>query len=81
MSSRCGTRTHRNDLEGQPELTDSFFARISPTFKEDRWSPIVRQIRKLWYECAQITGSVEVAARLLLEMMSPSASFAPTLAD
>jgi hypothetical protein len=48
-----------------------FFERISPTFKKDKWSPIVRQIRSLWYECAQVTGSVETAARLLMEMMCP----------
>lgn len=36
------------------------------------WSPIVRQIRGLWYKCAQSSGNVETAAKLLLEMMSPS---------
>lgn len=49
----------------------SFFDRISQTFKRDKWSPIVRQIRSLWYECAQRTGNVETAAQILLEMMSP----------
>jgi hypothetical protein len=53
---------------------DRFFDRISDTFKEDKWSPIVRQIRTLWYQCAQHTGNVEAAAKLLLEMMSPSMS-------
>jgi hypothetical protein len=48
-----------------------FFERISATFKKDKWSPIVRQIRTLWYECAQVTGNVEMAARLLVEMMCP----------
>jgi hypothetical protein len=32
----------------------------------------VRQIRGLWYKCAQSSGNVETAAKLLLEMMSPS---------
>jgi len=33
---------------------------------------VVKQIRAMWYECAQHTGAVEVAAKLLLEMMGPS---------
>ena len=49
-----------------------FFERISTTFKKDKWSPIVRQIRSLWYHCAQVTGNVEMAARLLVEMMCPA---------
>ncbi|OCF54163.1 hypothetical protein L486_08360 [Kwoniella mangroviensis CBS 10435] len=55
----------------QYDLALRFFDRISQGFKRERWSPIVRQIRKLWYECAQQTGNVESAARLLVEMMSP----------
>ncbi|ORY33796.1 Foie gras liver health family 1-domain-containing protein [Naematelia encephala] len=55
----------------QHNLAMRFFGRISSSFKHDRWTPIVRQIRGLWYECAQRTGNVESAARLLLEMMSP----------
>nr|XP_018263872.1 uncharacterized protein I303_03747 [Kwoniella dejecticola CBS 10117]OBR86030.1 hypothetical protein I303_03747 [Kwoniella dejecticola CBS 10117] len=55
----------------QYEMALRFFDRISLGFKRERWSPIVRQIRKLWYECAQQTGNVESAARLLIEMMSP----------
>lgn len=49
----------------------SFFERISQTFERERWTPIVRQIRKLWYECTQRTGHVDSAARLLVEMMCP----------
>ncbi|WRT67104.1 uncharacterized protein IL334_004070 [Kwoniella shivajii] len=56
---------------GQHEMALRFFDRISLGFKRERWSPIVRQIRKLWYECAQQTGNVESAARLLVEMMCP----------
>jgi hypothetical protein len=48
-----------------------FFERISPSFKKDKWAPVVREIRTLWYECAQRTGNVEDAARLLVEMMCP----------
>lgn len=29
----------------------------------------------MWYECAQHTGSVEVAYKLLLEMMCPGSGF------
>ncbi|WVF72135.1 hypothetical protein IAT40_006947 [Kwoniella sp. CBS 6097] len=55
----------------QYDMALRFFDRISQGFRRERWSPIVRQIRKLWYECAQQTGSVETAARLLVEMMCP----------
>ncbi|WWC69487.1 uncharacterized protein I206_103428 [Kwoniella pini CBS 10737] len=55
----------------QYEMAIRFFDRISHGFKRERWSPIVKQIRRLWYECAQQTGNVESAARLLVEMMSP----------
>ncbi|WVQ98716.1 hypothetical protein IAU59_005847 [Kwoniella sp. CBS 9459] len=55
----------------QYDMALRFFDRISQGFRRERWSPIVRQIRELWYECAQQTGSVETAARLLLEMMCP----------
>ncbi|WWC90065.1 uncharacterized protein L201_004998 [Kwoniella dendrophila CBS 6074] len=55
----------------QYDMALRFFDRISQGFKRERWSPIVRQIRKLWYQCAQQTGNVETAARLLVEMMSP----------
>ncbi|WVQ77984.1 hypothetical protein IAT38_000065 [Cryptococcus sp. DSM 104549] len=56
---------------GQYDMAMRFFDRISQSFKRERWSPIVRQIRKLWYECAQRTGNVESAARLLVETMCP----------
>ncbi|WVR05238.1 hypothetical protein IAU60_002250 [Kwoniella sp. DSM 27419] len=56
----------------QYDLALRFFDRISLGFKRERWSQIVRQIRKLWYECAQRTGNVETAARLLVEMMCPN---------
>ncbi|KAK8869844.1 hypothetical protein IAR55_000412 [Kwoniella newhampshirensis] len=56
---------------GQYEMAIRFFDRISQSFKRDRWTPIVRQIRQLWYECAQRTGNVESAARLSIEMMCP----------
>ncbi|KAL7423964.1 hypothetical protein Q5752_001549 [Cryptotrichosporon argae] len=56
---------------GQYELAMRFFERISQTFKRDKWAPIVREIRSMWYDCAQRTGSVETAARLLVEMMAP----------
>lgn len=46
-----------------------FFDRIAKTYQREKWDPIVANIRTLWYECAQRTGAVEVAARLLLEMM------------
>ncbi|OCF45455.1 hypothetical protein I317_00702 [Kwoniella heveanensis CBS 569] len=55
----------------QYDMALRFFDRISQGFRRERWSPIVRQIRELWYECAQQTGSVETAARLLVEMMCP----------
>ncbi|WWD15882.1 hypothetical protein CI109_100306 [Kwoniella shandongensis] len=56
---------------GQYDMAMRFFDRISQSFKREQWTPIVRQIRKLWYECAQRTGSVESAARLSIEMMCP----------
>lgn len=56
---------------GQYDLAIRFFERIADTFKRNRWSPIVRQIRSLWYECAQKTGQVESAVTLLIEMMCP----------
>ncbi|WVW83128.1 hypothetical protein I302_105146 [Kwoniella bestiolae CBS 10118] len=55
----------------QYDMALRFFDRISQGFKREGWSPIVIQIRKLWYECAQQTGNVESAARLLVDMMSP----------
>jgi hypothetical protein len=39
--------------DGPRMLIERFFERISTTFQRERWAPIVRQIRKLWYECAQ----------------------------
>lgn len=55
-------------------IYDSFFDRISQSFKRDKWQPIVREIRKMWYTCAQQTGTVEIAARLLVEMMGSGMS-------
>jgi hypothetical protein len=54
---------------GQWEMAMRFFDRIAKTYQRERWDPIVANIRSLWYECAQRTGAVEVAARLLLETM------------
>jgi len=56
---------------GQHEMAMRFFDRISPSFRRERWQPIVRQIRGLWYECAQRTDSIETAARIVFEMMCP----------
>jgi hypothetical protein len=53
------------------EVNSSFFDRVSQSFKREQWPPIVREIRTLWYECTQRTGSVESAVRLLVEMMCP----------
>ncbi len=48
-----------------------FFERISKNYKREHWDPITWSIRDTWYKCAQRTGSVETAVRLLLQMMSP----------
>ncbi|KAK4688106.1 trafficking protein particle complex subunit 11, partial [Tremellales sp. Uapishka_1] len=60
---------------GQYDMAMRFFDRISSSFKRERWQPIVKQIRALWYECAQKTGDMEIAARLLVEMMSTGQLF------
>ena len=45
--------------------------RILRPYSNERWGAVVWSIRELWYQAAQRTGSVETAARLLLEMMAP----------
>jgi hypothetical protein len=44
-------------------------------YANDGWDILVRSIRGLWYEAAQKTGSVESAAKLLLDMMAPGKWF------
>ena len=63
MPSRSGT-----------DQAVSFFERISPNFKLEKWDPVVKQIRELWYEAAQRTGDVESAATMLIEKMCPGQS-------
>jgi hypothetical protein len=48
-----------------------FFERISKNYQRECWDPIIWSVRDTWYDCAQRTGSVETAVRLLLQMMSP----------
>ncbi|EIW69677.1 hypothetical protein TREMEDRAFT_44157 [Tremella mesenterica DSM 1558] len=57
---------------GQYEMVMSHFDKLAEEFRRDGWPIVVRQIRELWYEAAQRTGNVEVAARLLWEMLAPS---------
>ena len=47
-----------------------FFERMMKSFKREQWGPIVWEIDNLWYDCAQRTGEVETAARLLFDLMS-----------
>ncbi|TYJ56593.1 hypothetical protein B9479_002685 [Cryptococcus floricola] len=54
---------------GQYEMAIRFFDRIASSFKKERWDEIVRDIRKVWYDCAKATGGVEGVGRLILEMM------------
>lgn len=44
-----------------------FFERMSRSFKRERWVPILDEVQTLWLECAQRSGDVETAVRLLLE--------------
>ncbi|KAJ9121480.1 hypothetical protein QFC22_002096 [Naganishia vaughanmartiniae] len=62
---------------GQYDLAMTFLRKIAHVYEEERWNPIVWSIRSLWYDCAQRTGTVDDAARLLLEMMAPYGSKPP----
>ncbi|KAJ9095965.1 hypothetical protein QFC21_005327 [Naganishia friedmannii] len=62
---------------GHYDLAMTFLRKIAHVYEEERWNPIVWSIRSLWYNCAQRTGSVDDAARLLLEMMAPYGSQPP----
>lgn len=55
----------------QYEKAMRYFETIAQSFTSDGFEPLVCQIRLLWFQCAQQTGEVEIAARLLLEMLSP----------
>lgn len=53
------------------QAASRFCQRIAKTYKKENWNPVLRAIRDIWYEAARLTGSVESAATLLLDMMSP----------
>ena len=63
----------------QYEQAMRYFETLAQSFTSDRYDPLVREIRNVWYQCAQQTGDVEIAAKLLLEMMSPCSSLLPVV--
>lgn len=44
-----------------------FFERMQKSFKRERWVPILDEVQALWLECAQRSGDIDTAVRLLLE--------------
>lgn len=44
---------------------------LAERFEQSAWRPIQAQLRTVWYECAQATGDVETAVRLLADMIAP----------
>jgi hypothetical protein len=58
------------------ELKHRYCQRILRPYNNEDWGAVVWSIRELWYQAAQRTGSVETAARLLLEMMAPGRNLA-----
>lgn len=55
---------------GQYDAATKTLNALSERFEPEAWRPLAARLRALWYECAQATGDVEMAVRLLAEMLA-----------